>query len=367
VLFEFVTLNHDALVAKARDKITTRPWPPASALEIENGVPLFLTQLTEALKRQSSPAPFSSTDIGIAATQHGRDLFEQGFTVSQVVHDYGAICQAVTELADEQDVPIAASEFQTLNGCLDAAIADAVTEHARITAAGAPVDELERMGHLMHELRNNLNTALMAFDILKRGAVGVSGSTGAVLGRSLISMQTFVDSSLAEIRTAASHHRPEIVAIPDFIGDIVVAARLHADYSDLTLRIDPIDPDLRAKVDAQLLESALMNLFTNAFKYTRKGGSVTLGARAEDGKLLIEVQDQCGGIPEANGDPFEPFGDRRGKDRTGLGLGLSIARKAVRAQNGDVTLRNIPGTGCIFTIDVPLATFESVPAAVRLP
>ena len=144
----------------------------------------------------------------------------------------------------------------------------------------------------------------------------------------------------------------------------MIAARLHADYSGLTLIIEPIDPELTANVDSQLLESALTNLLTNAFKFTRHGGSVTLRAAAADGQLHIEVEHQCGGIPETKGDPFAPFGDRRGKDRTGLGLGLSIARKAMRAQNGDVTVRNIPGSGCIFTIDVPLAPAGAVPLPV---
>ena len=364
MFYEFITLNRDAIIAKTRLKVSTRAWPPASTVELENGVPLFLTQLAETLRLEDTSAPFSSTAIGTSATQHGSDLLALGFTVSQVVHDYGDICQAVTELADELKAPITASEFHILNRCLDTAIADAVTEHARVTAADVLTDELERVGRLMHEVRNNLNTALFAFDVLKRGTVGVGGSTGAVLGRSLVAMRTFVDSSLADIRTAASHQRPEVVPILNFLNDVVVAARLHADYSGLTLIIEPIDPDLTAAVDSQLLESALMNLLTNAFKYTREGGSVTLRAWAEDSKLRIEVQDQCGGIPETKGDPFAPFGDRRGKDRTGLGLGLSIARNAVRAQDGDVTVRNIPGKGCVFTIEVPLVRAEPAPLPV---
>ena len=363
MFYEFVTLHRDLIIAKTREKVSTRPWPPASTVELENGVPLFLTQLSETLRLEASSAPFSSTAIGSSATRHGSELRALGFTVSQVVHDYGDICQAITEVATEQDAPISASEFHILNRCLDTAIADAVTEHARITAESQLSDELERIGRLMHEIRNNLNTSMIAFDVLKRGTVGVGGSTGGVLGRSLVTMRTFVDSTLADIRTAASHHRPEDVSILTFLSEVEIAARLHADYSGLTLVIDPIDPTLSARVDAQLLESALMNLLTNGFKYTREGGTVTLRAQAQDGKVRIEVEDQCGGIPAAKGDPFRPFGDRRGKDRTGLGLGLSIARKAVRAQSGDVTVRNLPGQGCVFTIEVPLGVEGLVSAA----
>jgi len=103
----------------------------------------------------------------------------------------------------------------------------------------------------------------------------------------------------------------------------------------------------------------VMNLLNNAFKFTRAGGRVLLRARHEDGTVLIEVEDECGGIPETDDDPFQPFGDRRGNDRTGLGLGLSIARKAVRAHRGDIHIRNLPGKGCVFVIAVPQAMAET--------
>ena len=89
-----------------------------------------------------------------------------------------------------------------------------------------------------------------------------------------------------------------------------------------------------------------------------------LRARAEQGRLLIETQDECGGFPPSKVDLFQTFGDRRGSDRSGLGLGLSIARKAVRAHGGEIRIRNIPGSGCVFIIDVPLAAVEGAPQAV---
>ena len=98
-----------------------------------------------------------------------------------------------------------------------------------------------------------------------------------------------------------------------------------------------------------------MNLLHNGFKNTPAGGLVVLRARAEDRRLILEVEDECGGFPESKGDLFQVFGDRRGSDRSGLGLGLSIARKAMRAHGGDIHVRNIPGKGCVFVIEVPLA------------
>ena len=106
MLYEFVTLHRDAIIEKTRQKVSSRPFPPASTAELQNGVPLFLTQLAETLKRESTESPFSSTAIGASAALHGRDLLALGFNVSQVVHDYGDICQAITELAVEEHAPI---------------------------------------------------------------------------------------------------------------------------------------------------------------------------------------------------------------------------------------------------------------------
>ena len=367
MLYQFITTYRDAIIEKTREKVLTRPWPPVSTNELEDGVPLFLTQLAETLRLESVSSPITLSAISSAATRHGGALLARGFTVSQVVHDYGDICQAITDLAVEQNAPITTNEFHILNRCLDVAIAEAVTEHARITAESRSAGELERMGQVMHEVRNRLNTAIFAFDIVKRGTVAVNGSTGAVLGRSLVALRNLVDASLSDVRTAASHHRPERVSMLAFLSDVALAAGLQAEYSGQRFVIETIDPDMTAQVDRQLLESALMNLLNNGFKYTPQGGTVTLRARRDEGQVLIEVEDQCGGIPESAGDPFRAFGDRRGKDRTGLGLGLSIARKAVQTQGGDLSLRNIPGKGCVFTLVVPAATGEAVavPASSR--
>lgn len=355
MLYEFIDTYRERIIAKTRVKVSSRPWPPTSTSELENGLPIFLEQLIETLRWEGTDSPVAGGIIGESATRHGRDLLRLGFTVSQVVHDYGDICQAITELAVEQRAPITTEEFRILNRCLDIAIADAVTEHARITAESRSADELERMGQLTHEMRNALHTASLAFDAVRRGVVGVNGTTGAVLGRSLAVVRDLVDSTLSDIRTAASHQRPELVAVAFLLNDIAAAAHLQADYHGVRFSVEPIDPELSVWVDAQLLSSAVTNLLSNAFKYTPRGGRVVVRAHATGGRVAIEVADACGGIPAGSGDLFEPFGERRARNRTGLGLGLSIARRAVRAQGGEIEVHNRPGEGCTFVIHVPAA------------
>jgi signal transduction histidine kinase len=316
---------------------------------------LFLTQLAETLRLETSPTPFSSSAIGSSASKHGRDLLMMGFTVSQVVHDYGDVCQAITELAVEKRATISPEEFHTLNRCLDTAIAAAVTEYGRLKDEATSHQEVERLGQVAHELRNHIQTALLSFQVVKTGRVGITGSTGAVLGRSLIDLRDLVDSALSEVRLAATTQRRDRVSLLVFVEEVAVAANLHAEYREIRLTVEPVDPTLAINVDPQLLASALMNLLHNAFKYTRAKGQVTLRTRAENGRVFIEVEDECGGLGEKDTELFRPFGDRRGSDRSGLGLGLSISRKVVKASGGEVHTLNLPGKGCIFGIELPLA------------
>ena len=364
MLYEFVDLNRDLIIARTRDRVRSRPWPSVAPGEVEHGVPLFLTQLSETLRLETTSVPFPTDAIGAAAARHGGDLLRSGFTVSQVVHDYGDICQTITALAVEQNAPISVEEFHTLNRCLDTAIAEAVTEHARLTAETRSADEIERLGHAAHELRDSLNTAILAFHTLKRGAVAVNGSTGAILGQSLMNLRELVDRTLSDVRVGANQQTRTRVPVVTFIDEIAASGMLHSEYRQVQFTVAPIDPALAIDADPQLLMSAVMNLLHNAFKNTPPGGRVVLRARAEDGRLLIETEDECGGIPPSKGDLFQAFGDRRGSDRSGLGLGLSIARKAVRAHGGEIRVRNMPGTGCVFVIDVPLAAEETASEAV---
>jgi len=358
MLHEFITTYRDAIIERAKQKLTDRPWPLVSTSELEFGVPLFLTQLSETLKWETTETPVSPSTLGATALKHGAELRAVGFNISQVVHDYGDICQAITEVAVEQQIPITTEEFHTLNRCLDTAIAEAVSEHARITAESRATEELERSGQLAHEIRDLLNTALLAFHTLKQGTVAINGSTGTMLGRNLMRLRDLVDTTLSDVRMSANIKRSERVPVAALLNEIAIAANLHADARALQFSMEPVDPLMVVDADPQLLTSALMNLLSNAFKFTHADGRVVLRALRHEQRVLIEVEDQCGGIPEGIADPFKPFAERRHHDRTGLGLGLSIARKAVRIHDGDVTYRNVPGIGCVFVIELPLAVAE---------
>jgi hypothetical protein len=217
MLHEFVSANRGELIRRCSSKVSRRSLRPVTPSALEYGVPLFLEQLVEALRFEQSGSASRSRSAGAAessrtAALHGEELLARGYTVDQVVHGYGDICQAITELAKEMDAPITVSEFQTFNRLLDNAIADAVAAYGRLqsrsTGTRGDPQLHERMGILAEEQRKLLQTALKALDALKTGRIGLTGATGALLEDSLLKLRDLVDRSLPEIRLATGMTSP---------------------------------------------------------------------------------------------------------------------------------------------------------------
>jgi hypothetical protein len=162
-----------------------------------------------------------------------------------------------------------------------------------------------------------------------------------------------VDGSLTEARLAAGLQSPERASVRELIEESAASAAMEANARGLTFRVQPGEAGIDVQVDRQLFAAALANLLQNAFKFTKPASTISLDAFATDGRVLIEVQDECGGLPPGHApDLMRPF-EQRGTDRSGLGLGLSITRKSVEANGGLLRVRDIPGRGCVFAIDLP--------------
>jgi signal transduction histidine kinase len=351
-LGDFIFSNREAIIARTRAKIAQRLAPRPTQNELTHGVPLFLDQLVLAL-RVVKPSAETIGAIGEIARMHGRALQEHGFTVAQVVRDYGDVCQAVTELADEADTTISTEEFHTFNRCLDDAIAEAVTEFTRLRDSSFASGESQRSGELAHELGNHASAATLAFSLLERGNVAINRSVGAVLKRNLKRLGTLIDRSLLEARIAAGNEHRQRVAVFDLIEEAEIDGALEADSRHLSLSVSPVDHGVDVDVDPHLVSGAIANLLLNAMKFTHKGGHVWLKTSASATRVLIEVEDECGGLPVAKAEVLFDAFSQHGADRSGLGLGLFISRKSIDASGGVLRVRDVPGVGCVFTIDLP--------------
>jgi signal transduction histidine kinase len=355
VLYEFLLTNRDEILVRSRAKLSGRKAPTPTEAELRDGLPLFMDQLIAILRAAKSDRGTGHRNMAASAGLHGGELLRLGLTVGQVVHDYGSICQSVTELAHERDVAITADEFQTLNRCLDDAIAEAVTTYEQQRDRTVGVSGVAHLGFLAHEMRNLLSTSMLTFEALSRGSVGVHGSTGRLLGRSLRRMRVLIDRTLAEVRRGSGIQKPERVSIAELIEEIEVIATIDANEHDIRLSVDAGRPDVTVEADHQILASVVANLVQNAFKFTRAHGHIKVCTHTTGERVLIEVEDECGGLPPGKADElFRPF-EQRGADHSGLGLGLSISLKGVRANGGEIRVRDLPGKGCTFTVDLPRA------------
>jgi signal transduction histidine kinase len=353
VLRQFLAANREVILAQARARVALRGAALDHHSEVAHGLPVFLDQLDEALRKEKLHEAVDHGDIQDSAGRHGEHLYREGLTVAGVINSYGDLCQVITGLADDRHASISAGEFQTLNLCLDDATAGAVSAYSRQRERAISDEGTERLGVLAHELRNALNSAILAFGIIKKGVVATGGSTSALLDRSHLRLQSLVDRSLADVRLDAGLLNLERIPLWEVIEEAEIGASVAAQVKGSHFVVMAVDRAVIVEADRPILAAALANLLQNAFKFTRPGTTVNLRTSTTATRVLIEIEDECGGLPPGKTESLlRPF-VQRGRDRTGVGLGLSICLKAVKMMAGQLHIRDIPGKGCVFTIDLP--------------
>jgi signal transduction histidine kinase len=373
MLYKFLIANRGKILAETRAKtLGISEDRPTSAVS-ERGLSQFYDHLIRVMRREAEGRTkeyvgVSATAPGDAATRrHGRELSRLGYTISQVVHGYGVLCQAITEEATRADAPITASEFSVLNLSLDQAIAQAVTAFSAHSGA-QKAEAATRMGFLVHELRNALAAASVAHAMIKKGVVGTGGSTNALLERNLWRMRDILDRSFSVVRLRNDKTSDVVpTLLVALVEEVEATASEEARSRGLKLEL-AVDPRLSVDVDRHYLISALSNLVQNALKYTKPGGIVRIRSRETEKDAVIEVEDRCGGLPHGKAEELFKAYTQKSADRSGLGLGLAITREAVARNGGTITVRDLPKKGCVFSITLPKlasARTHAGPAARR--
>jgi signal transduction histidine kinase len=370
MLHEFIYSKREDLIALCaaraarRSEVGTQGPPPAY------GTRRFLDELVVALAppaaraRPRSPRKVAQAsaipqlaEIGDIAARHGMEMLELGLSVDSVIHEYGDLCQAITQLAQRCGTPIASHEFEALNWCLDNAMAAAVTEYAHqrdllVLREGSEAIH-ERLGSFADELRDVLNSAARAVSGINAGAAGETAGSAA-LDQSLSALHDLIDRSLAEIRleSGMTLYR-EAIGVADFIAEIESWARMEALANNCRLVLEPVDERLAVNADRPLLSTALKQLLRAAFKGTPPQGSVTLRVAATASRVHVEVEDGSGGLPAATEEDLARTVEQRGAPRPALGSEHAMSKRRVEENGGRLRLRDLPGIGRAFTIDLP--------------
>lgn len=366
MLYEFLENNQEEILAIATKKILNLSGLSPSSDLLERAIPIFYNQLKGMilLQQQTSSNTLNTknkdedasaireAELAKEAERYGVELQRLDYTLSHVVYVYGSLCQSITELASEKNISITSEEFKNMNKCLDIAIASAVGGHEIARATKENKREVERLGFMAHELRNALASVNISLQLIKKGSVDFNGTTGQVLGRSLKRIEKIIDRSLAEVRLRANPKlRTEKIYLLQIVDQIVMTTTIEAESKNQSIEVR-IDPSLIIEVDQEMLFSAISNLVQNALRHTRTGGKIQVRGYQEAEHIIIEVEDECGGLPNPDVDLFKPF-EQQHENRKGLGLGLTIAKQAIELNQGTIGVINLPDKGCIFKISLP--------------
>ncbi|MBA3538673.1 MAG: sensor histidine kinase [Deltaproteobacteria bacterium] len=322
--------------------------------ELVDHFPLFLREVIGALRVQAGlPSTMEPPETSATAADHGEQRLRLGFSLDAVVREYGALRDAIVVTAQDAQVPISFGELQSIFDSTLVGIASAVSEYGRQRDAELHRQHNEHIAFIAHELRNPLMTAMTAIELLRLPG---DSRPGQALTRSLERMRELINHSLQMARSASGVElRREPIRLAKLLADAELVASPEAEANRIGIRVIVTD-DAELNIDVRLISSALNNLVRNAVKYSCSSGQVDLRARIDGPRVTIEVEDTCGGLPEAAVlDAFAPFVRLGNDDKTGFGLGLAIAKQAVDAHGGSIRVQNLPGKGCIFALELPIA------------
>jgi signal transduction histidine kinase len=271
-----------------------------------------------------------------------------------------AILRRKPDAFDEDELELAA--------LLGRLLASGVQNIRAYESERATVAELRRLSALRadfvslvsHELRSPMAAVIGAARTLEeRWGELTADQRGAFLA--LIADETnrlatligdVLDTSRIEAGTFS--YRFTEVDVAELVRATVAGFSLHQDEVTVAAHADGDVPSVRG--DRERLRQVLRNLLENAVKYSRAGESVEVRIWAENGRVLIAVQDTGPGIPvEQHALIFERFGRANvGLGKPGTGLGLFIARSIAEAHRGTLSVASVPGEGATFTLDLPL-------------
>ncbi len=362
MLYDFLKQNREAITSICKEKVRADSESKPTSTLLDEGLPIFYDELIGVLQRTADADEsvidsenFHTTNrikVGDAAA-HGRESLRLGYSISQVVHSYGAICQSITEFVETKSFKMKPREFHDLNYSLDCAIAEAVTEFESKQTEKIGNNDVEKFGFLIHEIKNSLVAASLSYEMIKRGKVGNSGATSQVLTLSLERMKKLMQVVEKEIRLRG---KAELTLTQFFLIDLTneveTTSKITGSSKNVNLKYD-VDSTIQLTADRDMIFTALLNLVNNAIKFTKEPGHVSVRGKKSGERILIEVEDECGGLPDEKIEElFAPF-TQKGTDKTGMGLGLSLSRQAIELNKGKLTARDIPGKGCVFTIDLP--------------
>lgn len=311
----------------------------------------FIDELADDVRRAVEIADIPASRRSVAATTHGEQRFGIGYDIGALVREYGVIRELLWDVVSESGRQYSHVELRTLFGRLFDAASDATVKYSAVRDKEERRRQAEHVAFLAHELRNPLSSARMAFSVMRERGELPPVRAVDVVERSLCRVAQLIDDSLVTIRLADIGLLDYTdVDVAELLREITEESEADAFAKGVALHVTG-DGFMRA--DRKALHSAISNLVRNAVKFTQAGGEVHVRAKRSEARIVIEVEDACGGLPEGKVQKlFDPY-VQAGHDRSGFGLGLAIAKQATEAHGGQLRVHDLPTKGCVFVLDLP--------------
>jgi signal transduction histidine kinase len=320
---------------------------PRAALVDE--MPRFIDDLLAALHPEAMPLPSTPQN----ALEHGSQRLQLGFNVREVVREYGILHRCIIQIANEAGLAITPREQSILATDLTDGIAAAVSQYVSERDGELRRQMSEHLGFIAHEVRNPLSSARMALGLLQRRELAGGGRVVDLLARTLKRTSEVIDNALNHATLSlGAEPRLEPLRVATVLNELVVDYAAEAEGKGIEIVVS-VPQELVLEGDRRLLHSAISNLLQNALKFSRPSSTIYVRGQSAEPGVAIEVEDACGGLPPGRAEElFMPL-VRRGTDKTGFGLGLAIAQQAAEAHGGTLRVRDLPGQGCVFKLELP--------------
>lgn len=259
-------------------------------------------------------------------------------------------------------------EAQVLNEELEST--NRALEAARAEAVAANQSKMDFLSAMSHELRTPLNAIAGYVDLMELGIHGpVTDQQRRGLERirrNQAHLLTLINDILnfAKLEAGRVELQMRDEAMHETLAGIEALVEPQVRARGLTYTYHPCDPELTAWVDRERLLQILLNLVSNAIKFTEPGGWVTLACEADGDFVRVEVRDSGIGIPaDKQGKIFDPFVQAHrslnSDSRMGVGLGLTISRDLAAAMGGSLSVESLEGEGSIFVLTIPRASADA--------
>jgi signal transduction histidine kinase len=356
-VYEVLAAKRDDVILRWKAQVSGTLAPEAMpTLELVDHIPEFLDEIISALRADAGSTQGPPPEHGSTAAGHGAQRLRLGFSLDAVVREYGVLSDSIVAVARESGGQITFRELQVIFDSIIVGIARAVSKYTQQRDAELLRHANEHFAFVAHELRNPLSSATMAFKLLKdKGQLPVESRAVGALGRGLQLTTELIEQTLQVARVASGIElRRQPTTLKALFEDAELEASAEAEGKGVEIR-SVIAQDTRISLDLRLVRSALGNLVRNAVKYSSSGCEVQLRGQIADGRAVIEIEDHCGGLsPGKVEEAFAPF-VRFDHRQSGFGLGLAIAKQAADAHGGSIRVQNLPGKGCIFVLELPIA------------